>query len=356
MSGFSVHVREKALELGFDVVGIAPAGEVRHASAFQHWLEAGHQADMAWLARHRERRTDPRQVVSGARSVVMAGFNYFREDPPPELWDDPLRGRVARYAWGPDYHDRLLPRLMELADFLRAEAPGAQCRAYVDTGPLMEKTWAAEAGIGFIGKNTLLIHPRHGSYLLLGGVITDLEFEYDPPATDDGARSGPGHCGRCSRCLSACPTGALIAPRVLDSRRCISYLTIEHKEAIPEDLRPLMGQWIFGCDACQTVCPWVRRYAHAASDRFLAFDAERFAPDLLELMGLDAAAFRRRYKGTPVTRAKRRGLLRNAAIALGNAGRREALPVLRRALEDEEPLIRLHADWAIRAIERAAAT
>ncbi len=352
MSELGERIREKAVALGFDLVGITPAGEVRHASEFRRWVAAGHHAEMTWLARNQLRRTDPRVVVPGARSVIMAAVSYYMEDPPEALWNDPLRGRVARYAWGTDYHDVLLPRLMELSGFIKRETPeSTQCRAYVDTGPLLERTWAAEAGLGFIGKNSLLINPASGSYLFLGGIITDLELDYDEPAQDDGATLGKGNCGSCRRCLTACPTHAFPAPYILDSNLCISYLTIELKDAIPELLRSKMGNWIYGCDACQSVCPWVRRYSRPPDERFLAFDPERFCPDLLELMTLDDEAFRRRYKGTPIKRTKRRGLLRNAAVALGNSGDPAALPALRQASNDPEPLIREHAAWAIRAIE-----
>lgn len=348
-----MNVRERAIDLGFDLVGIAPAGPAPHAAALTDWLASGFQAEMAWMGRNADRRCDPRQVVPGARSVIMAGFHYFVEDPPADLWNHPLRGRVARYAWGPDYHDQLLPRLRTLAAELETMVPGTRHRAYVDTGPLLERPWAAEAGLGFIGRHSLLIAPRAGSYFVLGGIITDVELDYDAPATHQGARQGVYDCGQCRRCLDICPTRAIRAPYVVDSNRCISYLTIEHKGHIPEALRGRMGNWIFGCDACQEICPWVRQYAQGRSDRFTAFDAQRFAPDLLELMTLDAAAFRERYRGTPLIRTKRRGLLRNAAIALGNAGDKSALPVLRRAVQDEEEMVRVHAAWAIQQIEEA---
>lgn len=352
MQSRAQQIRDHALTLGLNAVGIAPAAEARHGAGLRRWLDAGYHGEMRWLANRLERRLDPREVVPNARSVIMVAVQYFTEEPPAHLWQDPMRGRVARYAWGPDYHDRLLPALMKLANWLRTSlAPHAATRAYVDTGPLLERTWSAEAGLGFIGRNTLLIRPSAGSYLFLGGIITDLELDYDTPATDDGATLGNSNCGQCQRCLNACPTQAFPAPYTLDSNRCISYLTIELKTAIPEPLRPLMENWIFGCDACQQVCPWVRRYSTPADQPFLAFDAARFAPDLIELMTMDNATFRARYKGTPLLRTKRRGLLRNAAVALGNARNPDALPVLRKACADPEPLIRTHAEWAIRHIQ-----
>lgn len=345
-------VRNHALELGFDAVGFVAAREARHALPFRKWLEAGYQAEMHWLSRNVERRLNPAEVVPNARSVIMVAVHYFVEQPPAELWDDPLRGRVARYAWGKDYHDVILPKLMALADWLRAQTPEtSQTRAYVDTGPLLERTWAADAGLGFIGKNSLLIRPGYGSYCFLGGIITTLDIEPDEPATQEGAVLGKGECGSCTRCLNICPTHAFPAPYIVDSKRCISYLTIEHKGAIPEALRDKMGNWIYGCDACQEVCPWVRQYTTPSSEHFLAFDAERFAPYLPDLVRLDDEGFRARYRGTPLKRTKRRGLLRNAAIALGNSGLPEALPALRHAANDPEPLIAEHAVWAIKRIE-----
>ncbi|MBE7470102.1 MAG: tRNA epoxyqueuosine(34) reductase QueG [Anaerolineae bacterium] len=369
----SQRVKEKAYDLGFDLIGIAPADRAPHAEAYQRWLAQGYAAEMAWLAREPERRTDPRRVLPGAQSVVVVGLSYFTLNPPPELWHDPSRGRIARYAWGLDYHEVMLPRLRELGDFVEKEAGGSfNRRAYVDTGPILERDFAAQAGLGFVGKNTLLINPRLGSYLFLGEILLDIELEYDEPAPNGGAScqinaspplggTGGGHlgtskrigtCGACTRCMTICPTHAFPAPYILNSNRCISYLTIELKGSIPPELRPLMGNWIFGCDECQEICPWVRRYSRPTQESFLRFDPELAVPKLLDLMRLDEAGFRARFKGTPLLRAKRRGLLRNVAVALGNWGSPEALPVLEQALQDPEPLIREHAAWAIGQIKR----
>lgn len=352
MTGITQRLRDMALESGFDLFGIAPAAEAPRATGFRRWIDAGYHADMLWLERNAARRLDPRHVVPGARSVLMVGFSYFVETPPRGLWDDPLRGRIARYAWGVDYHDLLLPKLLELKALLMKEASGGvECKAYIDTGPLLEKSWAEEAGLGFIGKNTLLIHPAGGSFYFLGGIITNQELESDTRADYGDSVLRGGSCGACRRCVDICPTHAFPAPYILDSARCISYLTIERKVAIPEPMRPLLGNWIFGCDACQEICPWVKRYSKPASTRFLSFDPVRHAPDLQDLMGLNDAAFRQRYRGTPIMRAKRRGLLRNAAVALGNSGQPEVLPVLRKAADDPEPMIREHAQWAIARLE-----
>jgi len=343
-----VAIRDHALQLGFDVVGFAPAQRAPRATDYFNWLEQRRHGEMAWLARDPERRADPQRVLPGARAMVMVGLSYYIADPPDELWNDPMRGRIARYAWGRDYHDVVLPMLRELERFIESDlGRAAVSRAYVDTGPVLEREHAARAGLGFIGKNTLLINPRMGSYLFLGEILTDLEMESDAPQPEP-----VGTCGSCRRCQDICPTHAFPAPYILDSRLCISYLTIELKSAIPVELRPLMKNWIYGCDECQTVCPWVKQYAQPGAKQFLAFDPDRFAPRLIDLMQLDDAGLRDRYGDTPIVRTKRRGLLRNAAVALGNAGDVSALPVLEKALADPEPLIREHAQWAIDQISR----
>jgi epoxyqueuosine reductase len=360
----SHRLKEKAYSLGFDLIGIAPAEHAPHTEAYHRWLAQGYAAEMNWLGREPHRRADPRQVLPGVRSVIVVGLSYFVLDPPGELWRDPSRGRIARYAWGLDYHDSMLPRLRELGDFVEKEVGHTvNRRAYVDTGPVLERDFAAQAGLGFIGKNTLLINPKIGSYLFLGEILVDLELEYDEPASAGGASCRPstsnlsgfskrlGTCGHCTRCLTTCPTHAFPAPYILNSGRCISYLTIELKDSIPVELRPLMSNWIFGCDECQEVCPWVRRYARPTREKFLSYDPEQVAPKLIDLLRLDDAAFRARFKGTPLLRVKRRGLLRNVAVAMGNWGNDETLPALKQALQDPEPLIKEHAQWAIGQIK-----
>jgi epoxyqueuosine reductase len=334
-------IRDEALRIGFDVVGIAPAQASRRAGAFRRWIDEGRHGTMAWLARDPERRVDPAQVVPGVKSVIAVGLSYYTGEPPADVWDDPLRGRIARYAWGRDYHDTMLPMLRELEAFVAANCgTGMASRCYVDTGPVLEREQAYRAGLGFIGKHTLLINQRFGSFVLLGEILTDVELDYDRQDTT-------GTCGNCRRCQDVCPTHAFPSPYILDSRLCISYLTIELREAIPANLRPLMKNWIFGCDECQSICPWVRRYARPGAQRFLGFDAERFAPRLADVLVLDEDGFRDRYRGTPIVRTKRRGLLRNACVALGNSGDASMIPVLERALHDAEPLVREHAEWAI---------
>jgi epoxyqueuosine reductase len=356
------NIKEKAYSLGFDLIGVAPAGRAPHADAYASWVDAGYAATMGYMARDVVRRGDPRHVLPGARSVIVVGLSYFVANPPAELWDDPSRGRIARYAWGSDYHEVIAPRLGQLADFISQQTRReVGQRVYVDTGPVLERDFAAQAGLGFIGKNTCLINPGMGSYLFLGEILVDLELDFDEPAGDSGAtltvspgreggRPRIGTCGACTRCLQVCPTRAFPRPYVLDSNRCISYLTIELKGSIPPDLRPLMGNWIFGCDECQAACPWPRRFARPTRAGFVYFDADQVAPKLLDIFALDEPGFRSRFRHTPLWRAKRRGLLRNVAVALGNWADPQAIPALERALHDPEPLIREHAAWALARI------
>ena len=344
-------LRKRAARLGLSV-GVARAVPGAEAEHLSRWLLDERNGEMAWLSRNPERRSDPRLVVDGARSVLSVGMGYFAADL-PEPADDRPRGRIARYALGDDYHDVMLERVRSLA----AELGDESARAYVDTGPVLEKAWAQRAGLGWIGKHTNNVSKEHGSWWSLGAIITQVDLEETEPMED--------HCGTCTSCLEVCPTGAIStkAPGQMDARRCISYLTIELKGAIPRDLRPLIGQWIFGCDLCLDVCPW---------NRFAGPDTEpRFAPRevlvnpvLEEMLFWSQEHFSKVLKGSPVKRTKRRGLLRNVAVALGNSGDLAVLPALIRCLAEEvEPLVRGHAAWAIaqlggeearRALRRAA--
>lgn len=335
--------------LGFDLLGIAPAVPPPHVEALDDWLLAGHAGEMAYLARNAARRADPREAVPGARSVVVCGVHYRAAEPDPGLWSDPSRGQISRYAWGDDYHDLLLPKLRALQSWLEARVGRAEIgRSYVDTGPVLERPIGAMAGLGFQGKNTLLIHPRQGSWFFLGEILVDAELSYDAPQPIGG-------CGGCTRCLSACPTQAFVGPHVLDARRCISYLTIELKGPIPRELRPLMGNHIYGCDVCQEVCPWNQRWGQFTREPAFAPRPGIVAPELLDLIGMTDEEFRARFKGSPIKRTKRRGLLRNVAIALGNWGDPQAIPGLVGALNDHEPLVRGHAAWALGRIGGGAA-
>lgn len=338
-------IEQKARQLGFDLVGIAPAQSITTANHYRAWLKAGYHGQMAYLARPDSitRRKDLARTLPGIRSIVMVGVNYHTISLPPTLRDDPSRGVIASYARGDDYHDLLTSRLRQLAAFIETEIGQAiPYRAYTDTGPLLERELAARAGLGFVGKNTNLVHPRLGSWFLLGELLLTLEL----PPSGEAFRSKP-NCGRCTRCLDACPTKAFAAPYILDARRCLSYLTIELKGPIPRHLRPLLGNRIFGCDICQKVCPWNERFSRPATEPAFQPRPDAVAPHLLDLVALDDDGFRERFRGSPVKRAKRRGLLRNVAVALGNWGDPVAVPALVRALKDSEPLIRGHAAWAL---------
>jgi epoxyqueuosine reductase len=319
---------------------------------YRAWLDRGFHGEMAYLARPDAvaKREDLAQLLPGVRSVVTVALNYHTAPLPPGLCDDPSRGIVASYAWGRDYHDVLAARLQELGSAIAALTGGtAASRAYVDTGAVLERELGARAGLGFVGKNTQLIHPHLGSWFFLGELLLTVELAGEErPAVR-------GTCGHCTRCLDACPTGALVAPYLLDARRCISYLTIEQKGAIPRELRPRLGHRIFGCDLCQEVCPWNRRFARPTAEPAFQPRPEAIAPRLLELIALDEAGFRQRFRGSPVRRAKRRGLLRSVAVALGNWGSPAAVPALTHALHDPEPLIRGHAAWALGCIDGAEA-
>ncbi len=350
-------LRQQAVEEGFDLVRFAPASPARHAEAFHSWLNQGYHADMDWIARGVERRSDPRVWYPEARSMMVVGVSYMTQHPPPEIWNDPMRGRIARYAWGRDYHKVIGKRLKSLSRWVEEEGPsGVKALPFNDANPVLEHDAALAAGMGFIGRNTLLIHPEWGSMMFLGGLLLSCECVPDVPTPANGECIAMGQgkeadCGRCTRCLTSCPTHAFPAEYILDSRLCISYQTIENRKAIPEPLRPKMGNWIFGCDVCQEVCPWVKRGLWPSRDPWLAPEPERMAPRLEELAGLDEDAFLKRFAGTPVMRTKRRGLLRNVAVALGNSGCGEALEPLDLLAQDPDPLIASHAEWSLRHLE-----
>ena len=325
----AARIKEEGRRLGFDLVAVGPADPPDHAAAFEDWLDAAYAGGMAYLARGRDKRLDPDRVLAGARSVVACALNYFQGP----AADGPAG--VARYAWGEDYHAVLEPRLRALADTLGRLAPGSTARTYVDTGPLLERDLAARAGLGWIGKNTMLLHPDLGSFFFIGTVLTTAELEPDAPL--------PDRCGTCTRCLDACPTEAFVGPYVLDARRCIAYLTIEHRGPIPADLRAGVGTWTFGCDVCQDVCPWNRR-APVSGER--AFDP-RPLPPLAELLLLDATRYQDALRGSPLKRARREGLARNAAVAMGNRGSAEDVPTVVGALGHADPTVRGHAAWAL---------
>jgi epoxyqueuosine reductase len=345
-------LKAHALALGFNLIGLTPAVPSPRLDAYLRWLEGGLHGTMSYLARpdRLARRRDLNAILPGARSLIIVGLDYHALNVPAALLTDPARGRIAAYAWGLDYHDLMTPRLEALAGWLRRES-GREIahRVYVDTGALLERSHAQAAGLGFIGKNTLLIHPRRGSYFFLGELLTDLPFDsYDMPHAET-------MCGTCNRCRAACPTAAFPAPYVLDARRCISYLTIEHKGWIDPALRPLMGNWVMGCDICQEVCPFTRFAQPTGESALLPVSPERAAPPLLDLLRLDENNFRTRFEGSPIMRLKRDRLVRNACIAAGNWGSALAVPTLNDLLHDPSALVRGHAAWALGRILKTAA-
>ena len=335
-------IRRQARELGFDDCRFTSAAPPANVNRFQNWLTEKCHGEMNWLERTTAKRVDPQKVLAGAKSVICLATSYAVKIPHSVL-RAPSSGVIAHYARFSDYHDVLAGPLKELAAFVN-QLGGAETRSlwYVDTGPLLERDFAQRAGLGFLGKHANVIGRKFGNWILLAEIITTLEVEPDEPEQN--------HCGKCTRCLTACPTNAITAPFQLDARRCISYLTIELKGSIPVELRPAIGNRNFGCDDCLAVCPW-NRFAREGSLMKALSRPELDSPDLIELLQLDEAGFKSRFAGTPVLRTKRRGLLRNVCVALGNVGDASALPHLQKAVADPEPLIAEHAHWAIGQIE-----
>jgi epoxyqueuosine reductase len=333
----ATRVKALAREVGFDLSGIAAAEPPGALAFFADWVARGYAGEMAYLTSQLAKRSDLRAAFPWARSLVCVALQY--DSPRPYSTEAPPgRGWLSRYAWGDDYHDVLTALLDRLVARLEAELGAFRSRRYVDTGPIAEKAYAADAGLGAFGKNTCLLHPENGSWFFLGEIVTDLDLAADAPQAD--------LCGSCTACLDACPTGAFPAPYVLDATRCISYLTIEVKGSLPEELREGVGRHVFGCDICQDVCPWNRKRRTLGGPAF-APRAGLEAPELAELASLDSAAFAERFRGSPVKRAKRRGLLRNVAVAIGNSGDVAKRPLLERLAADEDPLVREHAAWGL---------
>ena len=333
-------IKAQAFGLGFDLVGITSLGPVETARTFDEWVEHGYAGTMDYLGRGRDKRQDSRLPVPGTVSAIVVAMSYGGREP---------SGPVARYARGDDYHDVMIERLRVLHRWLDGEVGQPTTgKAYVDTGPLLERDLARRAGLGWFGKNTNLINPSLGSFFFLGALLVDLELAPDAPFEAD-------RCGTCTRCLDACPTDAFVEPRLLDATRCISYLTIELKGDIPEPLREPIGDHLYGCDVCQDVCPWNVRFATALHDKSPysareALGGKDARTAAAELLGMPRDDFTVAFKGSPMKRAKLRGLKRNAAVVLGNVGTAEDVPALTRALEDPEPLVREHAAWALERI------
>jgi epoxyqueuosine reductase len=330
-----------ARELEFDSCRIAACAAPGHASEFRTWLGEGAAGEMSYMERGEEKRCDPQKVLPGARSIVVVALNYWQGESATPKAFGAAEGRIARYAWGKDYHEVISQKLDKIDNFLRRF--GGRQKSYVDTGPILERDHAAQAGIGWHGKSTMLIDRRLGTWFFLGEILTTLELPPDPPQRD--------RCGTCERCIKACPTGAITAPHRLDARRCISYLTIELKSSIPVELRPLIGNRIFGCDDCLDACPW-NRFAQAS--RETAFSARPSTTGMLlrDYLKLNDVEFRGLFRNSPIKRIKRRGLLRNVCVALGNVGGLADLPALKGAASDSDKLVAEHAAWAIARIQQ----
>ena len=337
-------VKSLAGDLGFSPVGVTTADPPGNWNYYREWVDAGYAGEMGYLTRNLERRADVRSLVPGAKSILCVGLNYQPyETPRPEG----RTGRISGYARGDDYHDLMKKRLLDLLEQIQILSPGTEGRVYVDTGPVLEREYAARAGLGWFGKHTNLIEKRTGSWFFIGEIILTAELTPDAPATD--------HCGMCTKCIDACPTEAILEPYKLDSNRCISYLTIELKGPIPKDLREGIGDWVYGCDVCQDVCPWNLKQAVPTDEPSFQSRPGFERPDLKELLALDQESFSRRFRKSPIKRTKRRGLLRNTAVVLGNVGGADDVPALGVALSDDEPLVRQHAAWALGRIGGGAA-
>lgn len=336
-------IKAEANRLGFDLIGFTNPSPPQSFAIFENWLAQGRHAGMAYLARPDavERRANPQLILPGVKTIVVVALRYPRPQDAPAFPAQPT-GKIAAYAWGEDYHQTIPQRLSELVHRLREETQTPfEWKILTDSGPVLERDLAQRAGLGWIGKNGCLINPRLGSYFLLGELFLTLEIEPDQPFETD-------HCGSCQRCIQSCPTHCILPDRTLDAGRCISYLTIENKGAIPPNLREAVGEWVFGCDICQQVCPWNLRFARPQNDPAFYPNPELSRPHLIREIRLSPGGFNEKFNNTPVKRAKRRGFLRNVAVALGNAGGADALLVLGECIRSEsEPLVRAHMVWAL---------
>jgi epoxyqueuosine reductase len=353
-------IKEKARQLGFILAGVTSCESPEGYGIFEKWLNAGMHGEMKYLAteRNRIRRADPKQILPECKSILVLGIPYaFYREARKERKEAPIESlrelgglrdsenshyQIASYAQGNDYHEVLPQKLQTLVQFIEEQiGHSIPNRYYTDTGPILERELAQRAGLGWIGKNTMLINPGAGSAFFLAEILLGIELEPDAPFATD-------HCGTCTRCIDACPTRCILPDRIIDARRCISYLTIELKEGIPEELRDKMGNWVFGCDICQQVCPW-NRFSQPADPAFAPLIS---LPVLTPDLTLTSVEFNQRFKHTPVKRARRRGYLRNLAVAIGNTGDENDIPILEQAMQDDDPLVREHAQWAARRIRK----
>jgi epoxyqueuosine reductase len=354
-----VSLKEKifaeAERLGFNLIGVTRPDPPPHLDVYEHWLEEGRHGEMGYLStdRSRARRAEPSLILPECKSILVLGWDHtipiLSED--LKAGDHQLaKGRIASYAWDEDYHNVIPERLNALVDFIENQVGGPVAhRWYTDTGPILERELAQRAGLGWIGKNTCLINPAKGSFFLLAELFLGIDLEPDPPFAAD-------RCGSCTRCIDACPTACILPDRTIDAAKCISYLTIELKGPVPPDLRPQMDNWIFGCDICQQVCPWNQRFAGTSEDQGISGRAHAVNPGLAAELLLSPQEFNRKFKGSPVKRAKRRGYLRNVAVALGNSKEISAAPSLIKSLRgDPEPLVRGHAAWALGQLSEESA-
>jgi len=338
------NIKQKAIELGFNLCGVTPAKPSPTLSAYMRWIQKGMHGAMGYMARtdRISRRQNLQQIMPSAKSLILVGLDYHAKYADSETLNDPSRGRIASYAWGLDYHNVLDVRLQMFVDWITEQTQGdIHNKVYVDTGAILERSHAQQAGMGFIGKNTMLIHPRRGSYFFLGEIVTSIEFDdYDTPHREN-------MCGTCARCLNACPTDAFTEPFVLDARKCISYHTIENRGWIDRALRPHFGNWIFGCDVCQDVCPFQRFATETDEVAFLPMDMNRVAPKLVDILMTTQESFKEMFRRTPLERVKRERIVRNACIAAGNWANAQTIPYLIQLLYDDSPIIRGHASWAL---------
>jgi epoxyqueuosine reductase len=335
ISALSAYIREEALRLGFFKTGISFVRPLSDEEPFNAWLKSGLHGEMRYLERQAPKRRDPGLVLSNARSMLVCAMNYYTGY---DFQESPMKGKISRYCLGDDYHSIVKSRLEKLLEFIQSHEPNARGLCYVDTGPVMEKVWGAKSALGWIGKHANLISRDQGSWFFIGVILLDIELQCDSQEKS--------FCGSCSRCIHACPTGAIVDPYVLDARRCISYLTIELRGPIPRHLRSLIGNRIYGCDDCQEVCPW-NRWAVQTHEKGFYPREGNWMPDLIPLVRLSPEEFKNRFENSPILRVARDGFVRNVVIALGNSGNEEAIPGLEEALWDASPLVRSHAAWAL---------